>query len=208
MDGFQRRTLRKRRIILEKAEEMISDLGFSRTKVTDIAEAAGVSPVTIYNYFGSKAGLLRAVVAGYMERRWKRFTEITEAGKPFSETIRLLLEAERVDDESEHRLWESIPAEDPGVREIRGSFYRNRMRPAVLELIREGKDEGYVDPDLSEEALILHLELFREALGRAELLTPGKRVLRHEVARLFFYGLVGPDRAKRRVRHGNPKGAT
>ncbi len=192
MDGFQRRTLRKRRAILEAAETMFYDSGFSRAKVIDIAEAAGVSPVTIYNYFGNKDGLLRAVISGYMERRWRRFRGIIESGNPFPEKIRLLLEDGWAGDESDPRLWESVPTDDPGVRQMRGRFYRNRVQPAVLGLIREGRSEGYVDPDLSEEAILFHLELFREAVGRAELQTPGKRALRRELAALFFYGLIGP----------------
>ncbi|MFI2707696.1 TetR/AcrR family transcriptional regulator, partial [Nocardioides sp. CER28] len=61
--------------IVEVATEVFGTQGFAATSVGDIAERAGISKPLIYNYFGSKEGLLRAclhraieILAGEFER--------------------------------------------------------------------------------------------------------------------------------------------
>ncbi len=51
-----------RRRILEAAHPLFLDLGYARCSITDIASAAGVARPTVLSVFGSKAGLLHAVV--------------------------------------------------------------------------------------------------------------------------------------------------
>jgi len=51
----------KRQAILDAATQLFLRDGFDRSSVDEIAEAAGVSKRTLYDYFGDKAGLLQAV---------------------------------------------------------------------------------------------------------------------------------------------------
>src|SRR5947208_6004685 len=48
--------------ILDGAFECISDIGLVRTKMEDVARAAGVSRQTVYRYFPSKDHLILALV--------------------------------------------------------------------------------------------------------------------------------------------------
>ncbi|MHA6646054.1 TetR/AcrR family transcriptional regulator [Mesorhizobium sp. A623] len=48
--------------ILDVARQRFDEQGYSDVSLESIAEDAGVSVVTVYNYFGSKAGLLLALV--------------------------------------------------------------------------------------------------------------------------------------------------
>ncbi|MGW6730164.1 TetR family transcriptional regulator [Nocardia sp. NPDC055029] len=48
--------------ILHTAIEVIAARGYHGTSVRDIAQAAGISAGSIYNYFGSKQGLLDAIM--------------------------------------------------------------------------------------------------------------------------------------------------
>ena len=49
--------------ILDAAEELFSARGYSAVAVRDIAERAGVSHPIVHKYVGSKADVLRAVLA-------------------------------------------------------------------------------------------------------------------------------------------------
>ena len=53
----------KRRQIIRVASETFQELGFERTSMLTIAERMRGSKQTLYNYFGSKEELLRAVLA-------------------------------------------------------------------------------------------------------------------------------------------------
>ncbi|MFK7746577.1 MAG: TetR/AcrR family transcriptional regulator [Roseobacter sp.] len=48
--------------IVSAAKELFIKQGFERTTIESIAEAAGVSGVTVHNYYGTKAGVLLALV--------------------------------------------------------------------------------------------------------------------------------------------------
>ena len=58
----QEQARRTRRRVVEAASELFVERGYSATSVAQIAEAAGVSPQTIYGAFGTKAALLGAAV--------------------------------------------------------------------------------------------------------------------------------------------------
>ncbi len=55
-------TKRKQQQILTTAEAMFNRFGIKKTAVDDIARDARVAKATIYNYFGNKEGLLKALI--------------------------------------------------------------------------------------------------------------------------------------------------
>ncbi|MFZ2100396.1 MAG: TetR/AcrR family transcriptional regulator [Oricola sp.] len=59
----ERQKSNRRRNILQAARDQFSSNGFDATTIEMIAERAEVSSVTIYNYYGTKTGLLLALVA-------------------------------------------------------------------------------------------------------------------------------------------------
>ncbi len=57
----------RRAQILDAAAQVFAEKGFSRATTKEIAEAAGVSEGTIYNYFASKADLLMGIMTRLAE---------------------------------------------------------------------------------------------------------------------------------------------
>jgi AcrR family transcriptional regulator len=51
--------------ILEQALTLFSERGFDAVGVQEICDAAGITKPTLYHYFGSKRGLLEAILAQY-----------------------------------------------------------------------------------------------------------------------------------------------
>lgn len=69
MSGLRDRKKREvRHRIIISAAELIAENGFDETTMEDIAAAADVSVGTVYNYFGSKGGLLLAGVEDDTDR--------------------------------------------------------------------------------------------------------------------------------------------
>jgi AcrR family transcriptional regulator len=50
-------------IILEKALELFSERGYEAVGVAELCEVSGITKPTLYHYYGSKRGLLDAIVA-------------------------------------------------------------------------------------------------------------------------------------------------
>jgi AcrR family transcriptional regulator len=51
----------RRAAVLDVADRLFGELGFAATTIATIAQAAGVSPETVYKQFGGKAGIVRAL---------------------------------------------------------------------------------------------------------------------------------------------------
>ncbi len=53
----------RKRSILSAARQLFLESGYDGTTIDGIAEAAGLSGVTVHNYYGTKSGVLMALVA-------------------------------------------------------------------------------------------------------------------------------------------------
>lgn len=70
---------RRKRIALA-AKDLFTKFGFEKTTIEGIAEVAGVSGVTVHNYYGTKAGVLLALVVD-SDRQLINHLEVTLEGK-------------------------------------------------------------------------------------------------------------------------------
>ncbi|HEX4996982.1 MAG TPA: TetR/AcrR family transcriptional regulator [Terriglobia bacterium] len=66
--GTREITLRRRRQILDAAEALFAQHGFSGTTTRELANEAGVHEAVLYRHFGSKAGLYRATLEEKLAR--------------------------------------------------------------------------------------------------------------------------------------------
>lgn len=86
-ETFQDQLIRARRLqILEAAVAVISENGFQKTTIRQIAQQAGIADGTIYNYFKNKEGILMGIVEMFTEAevRELHFEEGKEMGfEPF-----------------------------------------------------------------------------------------------------------------------------
>lgn len=64
-----KRGIRSREAVLDAAQRLIAEQGYDAASVSGLVKEAGVPPSSIYHYFGSKEGVLLAV----MERGAERF---------------------------------------------------------------------------------------------------------------------------------------
>src|SRR5438874_12691251 len=64
-----RRGLRSRELVLDAAEKVMAEEGFEAATVARVVDEAGIPMSSVYHYFGSKDGILLAV----MERGAERF---------------------------------------------------------------------------------------------------------------------------------------
>ncbi|MCP5059968.1 MAG: TetR/AcrR family transcriptional regulator [bacterium] len=80
--------------ILEAAEVLFGERGFSKTTLEDVAASAEVSRPLVYRYFGDKKGLF-AVVVERVLREWNEVlaAEAARTTPGTAHTLRLVLEA-------------------------------------------------------------------------------------------------------------------
>lgn len=77
--------------IIQKAREIFEKNGFGDTKIEDIANSAGISKPTLYNYFSGKDDIFRAVVYSANFEFDKLIKPILEDSASFPEKLRILI---------------------------------------------------------------------------------------------------------------------
>lgn len=83
-----RKKARRRQDILRVAGNLFNQNGFDATPMTGIAEAAGISPPTVFNYFGSKDNILSALLfEGTARERVQHLAKPRQSGRPFAEIL-------------------------------------------------------------------------------------------------------------------------
>jgi AcrR family transcriptional regulator len=87
MNGFERRTEKKKSHILGIAQKLLIKQGIKEVNILEIAEAAGVSHVTIYHYWGNKQGLIDGVMEKTLHEVSTQAREILDQAQTFEEGL-------------------------------------------------------------------------------------------------------------------------
>ncbi|NLI57246.1 MAG: TetR/AcrR family transcriptional regulator [Clostridium sp.] len=187
MNGFDKRKEEKMKHIINIAFEMFNSYGINNVKITDVAKRANVSKVTIYNYFESKEGLVRQVFFNFADKQLEEVKKLIESKLTFREKLErfyhIKIQAAELLSE---KFVNSIIGSYPVIQEYMGSYYEEKLKPVFMSLIIQGKNEGDIDKELSNEAILIYIEAFKDILSK-----PMDRDLRTDLGKLFYYGFKG-----------------
>ena len=132
--------------VVEASHALFAETGFHQTTVEGVAQRAGVSRATVYHQFGSKAGLLDAVISEAMASgigsRMRRMREHADAAK----ALRLYVPDVCRFWASEYELFKHLFAAaeiDPDAR-AHVEAYDGRRRELVIWLAKRLADQGYL----------------------------------------------------------------
>lgn len=187
MNGYERRTELKKEKIRTAAVELFGRYGTDKTTINEIAKKAGVAPASIYNYFGSKEGLMKDTIKNLLENSWKAKKELWESDLPFPE---LLKNAVSMKDDFIDKINLELLA-DPEIKKLMDDFYNRKYTEIVSLFIEKGRKEGYIRRDLSIEAAMLYLGMYQNVIQQPEMLINRNKNLVKELFDLMLYGLAG-----------------
>jgi len=192
VNGFERRKEHKKENIRRAALELFQIFGFRKVSINDIAQKAGVSQVTIYNHFGSKEELVRDCIKSLLYSMVDKYQAIIKGDKPFQEKLEMIvLEKTDIAGQFQGELMQTIYRSDP---EFIESFWQNEVTQLTIDFCEEGKEQGYISPDLSTEALLLYLEIIRKGVTTSSYMTlntaNNPKIMR-DLVTLISYGFHG-----------------
>ncbi|MPM68590.1 hypothetical protein SDC9_115524 [bioreactor metagenome] len=119
--------------------------------------------------------------------------EVIESDLPFPKKIETFI-SERTSELSAMNpdFLKTMKSEDPTIRQIAEDFTNNRYIPLILKLIEKGREEGYIQHNISNQAILIYINMFREGNRSDSLLNlKHSRDLFKELVTLFFYGIFG-----------------
>ncbi|WP_181438538.1 TetR/AcrR family transcriptional regulator [Paenibacillus sambharensis] len=192
MDGYQLRTEKKKEKVRQAAIELFTSYGIEKVSLAEIAKKANVSPVTIYNHFGTKDELVKQVIRSYLQQEWEDRVAVTsQPGLSYPAKIeRLIFETTDVSRKLSPDFLNAL-MQDEGVRGVIEELYREYI-PFMIGLLEEGKREGYIDPSISNESIMAYLNILQNAMNQFEF-SPDKEKnskLAEDLSKMFFYGLL------------------
>ncbi|SER57086.1 transcriptional regulator, TetR family [Gracilibacillus ureilyticus] len=191
MDGFEKRTYQKRLNILEAALKLFTNNGIKKVSIAEIAMKANVSQVTIYNYFESKENLLRETMEYYVEKSFDHYQKILDANMPFPDKIeQMIFQKTELTSNIHEEIYSYFLNSSAEQSLFLDKIYQEKSIPFFHQLITEGKESGYIKNELSENAILLFIHMFKDYMQKKDLtdiLVP----ITEDVMHLFFYGIMG-----------------
>lgn len=192
MNGFERRTEQKKDKIRTAALELFCTYGPDKTSVNEIAQRAGVSPASVYNYFGSKEGLMKDTIINLLESSWKLREGLWNSELPFPELLKRSVTMkddfyDKIDLDNFLELLNS----NIEIKKHIDDFNKKRYPRIVQKFIEKGRREGYISKEISLEAAMVYLTMYQDVLQRPEMKKRINNELLKELLDLMIYGLAG-----------------
>jgi len=193
MDGFEKRRNDKKEIILQTALELFNKYGFDKVTVTEIAEKAHVSKVSIYNFFESKDNLRRIIIKNILDDSLKETKMLVEKECNFIDKMREYLE-NRIIHGVQYNMeffFDGVER-DPVLRQYLDDF-NIKNKQLIASLIQEGKKIGYFSEDVSDTAIEIYIDIFYNYFlnnRRIRSILEHHPQLAEEINLLFLDGLI------------------
>jgi AcrR family transcriptional regulator len=194
MNGHERRALTKETQIKQSALELFNKYGVSKVSIDEIAAYANVSKVTIYKYFHSKDGLHRAIVQMIFEENIALLQQVLSGEWPFMEKLKYLITTK---EQSRQYLrgdfFRELIQNDRYLKDSLEKNYQNKVKKLVFAFLNQGKSEGYVDNNMSNETIYLYMEIFKagmkEKTAALQAALLDNQVF-EKLVNLFFFGFI------------------
>jgi AcrR family transcriptional regulator len=190
--------LDKRTKILNATKTLFSRThDVKRVSLEAIAAEAGVSPTTIYNNFGDRETLIFEFIKDLSRANLERNKALVRSEIPFPQKLIGIISgkmdiAEKVDSE----IIEKLLSQDKKIAPFVDEIYEQEIKPLWLEIMTDGKKQGYIDPSLDETALITYLDIIQAGLKAKQDLFKdfaNNMTLIEQLTRLMFYGFLKKD---------------
>ncbi len=199
MDGFEKRRNDKKKAIMQTALELFDQYGFDKVTVTEIAEKAHVSKVSIYNFFESKDNLRRIIIKDILDESIEKVQALVEKEGNFIDKIEEYIQIRTwyYGKYSLQFFFDAVES-DPELRQYLDDFSAANKR-LVMKFIVEGKRSGVFSPDASDTAIEIYIDMIQTYLfHNREIRDRFERnpQLAQEVNMLFLDGLIRQKRSK------------
>ena len=194
MNGFERRKEQKKESIRQAALELFRLYGFEKVTINDIARSANVSQVTIYNHFGSKEELVREIMKTLLQTLLARYRATIKGEGTFIEKLEILV-FDKIEMLVQYQgeFAQKMIRVDPEIRQFFDDTWWQEVNQLTRDLFEEGKKEGYVNKEMSNDALLVYYEILRRGiLASSSLVDMAQNTkLIRDLKVLFRFGLVG-----------------
>ena len=195
MNQYQKTTEKKKQAIIQAALRLFKEKGFKETSIKSIAEAAEVSPVSIYNYFGSKDNLVALCVNDLFEEITQQAEDILKSNLAFNTKLDQALDLcqEKMSQQISY-YFQDKTLRDPAFSSLLTKAITAKKRDIYRTYINLGKEEGLIARDLSTE-LILNVMDALNSVGNQLAHSDNLETDVKQIHQIFLYGILGKKKS-------------
>ncbi|GMK39364.1 TetR family transcriptional regulator [Paenibacillus sp. CCS19] len=200
MNGFERRKSAIKEKIMNTVLEILRTCEPKNIRIADIAAAANVSQVTIYNYFGSKEALVRESFRRYLDSNYARFELFMDGNPTLKEIVQYTIQLDKETFETySPALFQQMLTSDPELASYIEVLYREQAAPMLVRIIEEGKKKGEISTSMPTATIMAYIGMLKlQSQTLLELAHQSGRSgeFMEEIINLFFYGIRGVEQGQ------------
>lgn len=186
---------KKRQDILNAARSLFYRAhDVKRVSLEDIAKEAGISPTTIYNNFGDRETLLYEVIREIASQILERNRKIVHSSLPFPQKLISIMNSKMdIINQVNGEILEKLITQNKKISLFIDKLYDQEIKPLWIEIIADGKKQGYIDPAMDNAALIAYLDIIQAGLKQKSELFKNfndNMNLIKQITHLMFYGFL------------------
>lgn len=191
MNQYQKTTEKKKQAIIQAALQLFKEKGFKDTSIKSIAEAAEVSPVSIYNYFGSKDNLVALCVNDLFEEITQQAEDILNSDLDFKTKLdHAFALCQKKMSQQISDYFQDKMVEDSVFSTLLTRAITAKKRDIYRAYIHLGKEEGLIAKDLSTE-LVLNVMDALNGMGNQLAQSDILETEVEQIHQIFLYGIFG-----------------
>lgn len=197
MDGHERRARRKKEKIKKSAVKLFNKYGINKVSMDEIASNANVSKVTIYKYFNSKDELYTEVIKMVYTETFIAIEEIVNREISFIDKLKFIISSKiQSTKTNQGNFLQEIIENNYETNEYIHENFKSRTKELIFKFFDQGRQDGYIRDDISNELLIQYLEIFQTGLNdkSEEIIHLSKEnnVL-EKMIDLYFFGIINKE---------------
>ncbi|MBC1417177.1 TetR/AcrR family transcriptional regulator [Listeria innocua] len=190
MNNYEKRTLKKKTAIIQAALSLFGKQGFSDVSIKDIASLAGVSQVSIYNYFGNKEALVAECAKIIMQDTITLAEEILVSEGTFTDKLARAIQLCQAEiNVSLSKFISTEASKDSQFIRLLVNNINKLKKDIYMEYVAAGKKVKVINNDISDDVI----QLFIDSINGLGLTVSEKELEKKqaEIIHLFLYGLIG-----------------
>lgn len=191
MTELSPRSRRKLESIIDHSSRLFVQYGYKKVTMDSIAAEAGVSKVTLYKYFSDKQKLYEHILEINYRNEFDALLSITKRDLSFREKMENIvnLRMEKFREKSIPLYRNDFPM-SPELSDFI-KIHRDKMKEIRKELFQQGRDEGAIKKEISDETLTLYFLIVERGLTNSlGLLSHTDKSSLEELFSLLFTGIL------------------
>lgn len=177
--------------IMEAGQRLFFEQGIQDTSMEQIAEAVPVAKMTIYNYFQSKEGLLKAILDRLMEESHQLLQRLIAETRDIRDLFEQLMNYREFDRVSSKFL-SDLNQFYPAMMEKMMSYQGNRIIPEFEAALFRGQQAGDIRKDLSPHLIVFFILSMKRFISNPGMLDESihVRTLADQMMTMLCHGIL------------------